>query len=1455
MNFYFLKCFSFLFFLSLKIKCGCLCSTTKRKSHLQNFWTKFKDLFVDKEIERDKNIITYNFIKNSRETSYKDLINNSEKKGYEVNHINRLIYINNYKTYILSAYIPYIHMSVRDIYIVLKKIKELNFNTVYTFLFWPENEYLEDQYDTSNSKLFYLLNFCASNGLFVILDIGPYIDNVYNSNIPPYILFNKKVNNYINKSYSENRNKGLYRFFPWNIWKRNKKGYEKNYEDLNSLKKYDIEKIINKKKDAYNKNNSVENNYIYSLYYFQRVIKWFNYILPKLNKYININNGPIIYINIDKTFDNDYMYAIIYLKRKKIFQNICKSEGYFENDKKKSGTSFLSCVINFFKRIRRSYILTLGYLLYIRFNTYIKVIHAYEDGLIYINEINKLVQKHLKKINVLTTNYPYSKDEFITTYAGNNCYNHYLQNNWFDNECIKLNKPCIWSQVWTGAKYSIHNVSSPNILKKEFDDPILYKASEKSSSNVDQIAKNTEKSNIDGKTGLVKGRDSNTGNIIDKDKTPKFNAEYFGHNKNDYAVELDIDESENSGNEQNDDETYSDNEKTESENISNKSSETKGIQQNYNSYIGYIRSYKDLMFNIIIFLAKGGVFINIFPFYSGNNINNLYSYLEHYSKETGQPLDIYFNKKEPLYSHIKKLFKIISKYGQYLLKEDKYIHPVKISNNMEIYDYDVIKIICNNSIKGTNYFRLGHLSYNMNSFSCIIYNTNKKKVIYDSSYNYSYEYSYVKKKETYKPIDKYLYSIEAINEGPSMCLKRDTINSKYDKKKRNKKEKNISESKNNSLIPDSVTKFINVLSRNFPYKHSQILYEINVLNHYYLTLDLTKFQWYILVMKDNINYVKLFLSNHSLYIYIYADNKFIYGGFNEYKYVEIINAKNIYIICTNLGIGFPKKDIRTDFIKNVNLNDLRDHDYFENDNNDDGKNTQSKNSEQNSYINLNSHTHKKKKNNSEKNDMNKSGEKSKFSNNNNDNNSNKDKNGDMLKDTNDGKQQNNMNSQENNKQKKKSIFIDFEFDENDENDDSINGMYEENINHNYYERESINTFVFIVTQNEYDIYNCVGLNGEIMKNEKSIDLYKNIYNMFDFSALKYDIQNRTFSISQNNDETNITKKKNSDKNSIGNVDKGENINNGKYSTGTSSINKNVNYSRSNLDFLMSNKKLEMKNLTKNILKMCSSGFLSFFFNKINYYCKTGIFKHLKKFNKVNKNLVNSPLSWYTLLYYINKIDFIRSKYSLKLTSYDEKTDTIDGLFRGFVYINNHVLGSFWVTDDKESYENEINEDMLLKKKTKKKKTKTKTKKEKMANNENLVTIPLTRYMRIPTDWLVEGINAIIIFDEFGGNPYKVEIVQEVLHGGVYSLTKKEKYVNWLLLLFILSFIVFITFFCFKALNNYFRTKEENERNKQNYQNIIENIITHNIYVNSSCDDATEESNSEDIQNVSDFLDS
>lgn len=263
----------------------------------------------------------------------------------------------------------------------------------------------------------------------------------------------------------------------------------------------------------------------------------------------------------------------------------------------------------------------------------------------------------------------------------------------------------------------------------------------------------------------------------------------------------------------------------------------------------------------------------------------------------------------------------------------------------------------------------------------------------------------------------------------------------------------------------------------------------------------------------------------------------------------------------------------------------------------------------------------------------------------------------------------------------------------------------------------------------------------------------------------------------------------------------------------------------------------------------------FFFNKINYYCKTGIFKNLNRFNKVNKNLINSPLSWYTLLYYINSIDFIRSKYSLKLTSYDEKTNTIDGLFRGFVYINNHVLGSFWVTDDKISYENEINEEMLLKKKIKKKKTKTKTKKENMTNNENLITIPLTRYMRIPTDWLVEGINAIIIFDEFGGNPYKVEIVQEILHGGVYSLTKKEKYVNWLLLLFILSFIVFIIFFCFKALNNYFKTKEENERNKQNYQNIIENIITHNIYVNSSYDDATEESNSEYIQNVSDFLDS
>ncbi|CXJ05659.1 conserved Plasmodium protein, unknown function [Plasmodium berghei] len=1451
MNLFFLKCFSFLFFLSLKIKCGCLCSTTKQNNHLQNFWKKFKDLFVDKETERNKNIITYNFIKNSRETSYKDIINNNEKTGYEVNHINRLIYINNFKTYILSAYIPYIHMSVRDIYIILKKIKELNFNTVYTFLFWPENEYLEDQYDTSNSKLFYLLNFCASNGLFVILDIGPYVDNVYNSNIPPYILFNKKINNYINKSYSENRNKGLHRFSPWNIWKRNKKQYEENYDDLNSLKKYDIDKIINKKKTAYNKNNNVENNYIYSLYYFQRVIKWFNYILPKLKKYVNINNGPIIYINIDKTFDNDYMYTIIYLKRKKKFQNICKIEDYFGNDKKKSATTFLSCVINFFKRIRRSYILTLGYLLYIRFNTYIKVIHAYESGLIYINEINKLVQKHLKKINILTTNYPYSKDEFINTYAGNNCYNHFLQNNWFDNECIKLNKPCIWSQVWTGAKYSIHNVSSPYILKKEFDDPILYEASEISSSNIEQIEKNAENSSIDGKTGFIKDHDSNTGNKIDKDKVSKLNAEYFGNNKNDESENGG--KASNSSNEENDDEIYSDDEQTENESISDKSNESskeKRIQHNYNSYIGYIRSYKDLMFNILIFLAKGGVFINIFPFYSGNNINNLYSYLEHYSKETGQPLDIYFNKKEPLYSHIKKLFKIISKYGQYLLKEDKFIHPVKISNNMEIYDYDVIKIICNNSIKGTNYFRLDHLSYNMNSFSCIIYNTNKKKIIYDSSYNYSYEYSYVKKKETYKPIDKYLYSIKSVNEGPSMCLKGDTINSKNDKKKKNTKEKNIYESKNKNLIPKSITKYINVLSRAFPNNHSQILYEINVLNHYYITLDLTKFQWYILVMKDNINYVKLFLSNHSLYIYIYADNKFIYGGFNEYKYVEIINAKNIYIICTNLGIGFPKKNIRTDFIENINLNDLRNHDYFENDNND-GENTQPKNYEQNSYINLNLHTHKKKKNNNEKDDMNESGEKSKFSDNKNKfsnnyyNNSNKEKGVNMGKGPNDGNSQNN-------KRKKKSIFVDFEL---DENDDSINSMYEENIKHNYYERESINTFIFIVTQNEYDIYNCVGLNGEIMKNEKSIEQYKNTYNMLDFSALKYDIQNRAFSKFRNNDETNITNKKNSDKNIILNVDKGNNINDDKYSTRTSNINKNVNYNISNFEFLMSNKKLEIKSLTKNILKMCSSGVLSFFFNKINYYCKTGIFKILNRFNKVNKNLINSPLSWYTLLYYINNIDFIRSKYLLKLTSYDEKTGTIDGLFRGFVYINNHVLGSFWVTDDKVSYENEINEDKLLKKKTKKKKTKTKTKKEKMANNENLITIPLTRYMRIPTDWLVEGINVIIIFDEFGGNPYKVAIVQEVLHGGVYSLTKKEKYVNWLLLLFILSFIVFIIFFCFKALNNYFKTKEENERNKQNYQNIIENIITHNIYVNSSYDDATEESNSEHIQNVSDFLDS
>ncbi|KOB88199.1 hypothetical protein PFDG_04688 [Plasmodium falciparum Dd2] len=88
-------------------------------------------------------------------------------------------------------------------------------------------------------------------------------------------------------------------------------------------------------------------------------------------------------------------------------------------------------------------------------------------------------------------------------------------------------------------------------------------------------------------------------------------------------------------------------------------------------------------------------------------------------------------------------------------------------------------------------------------------------------------------------------------------------------------------------------------------------------------------------------------------------------------------------------------------------------------------------------------------------------------------------------------------------------------------------------------------------------------------------------------------------------------------------------------------------------------------------------------------------------------------------------------------------------------------------------------------------------------------------MRNPTDWLVEGTNIVILFDEFGGNPYKVEIVREILHG---------------------------------ALHNYFKTKEEKERNKQNYQNIIENIITHNIYINSSYDDITEETNTENIQN-------
>ncbi|CRG95219.1 conserved Plasmodium protein, unknown function [Plasmodium gallinaceum] len=1374
-----LICFYYLFFLNSKIKDFCFCSSTKNNK-FSNLWLKLKELFQDKLVEKEKNIITYNFIihNNSNYIDKKNNIlikKNEEHKGFEINHVNRLIYINNFKTYILSAYVPYIYMSVRDIYIVLKKIKELNFNTVYTFLFWPENEYLEDKYDTSNSKLFYLLNFCASNGLFVILNIGPYINNIYNSNIPTYILFNKKVNDYINLNKRKIRN-----YFQWNIWRKKKKPFIK---DSKKLQRSVIEKEINQKKNLYNKKKN-EYNKIYSLYFYKRAIKWFNYILPRIKKYTNINNGPIIYLNIDKTFDNYYMYIIIELKRKRYFNNLCKIESYLENNN--SSNSILSCIINFLRRIRRSYIITLGYLLYIRFNKYLRVINEYELGLIYINEINKLIQKHLNKINILTTNYPFISDKFINSYAGNNCYNHFLHNNWFDNECIKLNKPCIWSQMWTGAKYSIHDINSPNILKRKFEEHIIYKSplidnteKENNSSNLSE--------NIDAINKYFKGK-----NNSEKENLSK-NDQYIIHNKDTKKHSKKI-----SNNNKEEKERKEKKNEIKEISISVKKEHTK-----YNNYIGHIRNYKDLTFNILVFLAKGGVFLNIFPYYSGNNINNMHIYLEHYSKETGQPIDLYFNQKEPLYSHIKKIFKILKKYGYYLMKDGNYINPIKIFKNIELYDYDVIKIICNYNIKGSRFVKIGHLKYNINNFSCIIYNEYKKKIIYDSSHNYNYDFSYISKKETYYPIDKYLYSLDVINSGPLMCLKEE----EKEKKKRYRK---------NTILSKTIIKHMKLFSYFHPYfLHS--VYIINVLNHYYLTLDFTKFQWYIIKMKNDINYVKLFVSNYSLYIYIYADNKFIYGGFNEYKYIEIINSKNIYIICVNLGLGLPKEDIRTDFFNNVKIKDLKNNHIFEEGvKNDTQAETNLKSSEKSNYMNLN------KEENSQNNDGNIDCNKSKTL-----------------------KEQNLNNKNEQNKDTH--ILENFGYHINDSekhfNEKNYDAFGENEYNmHNYYDEESINTFIFIITRNEYNLHNCVGLNGEILKNEKNINEYKKMYNFFEYNSIKPHVMNWIYSSSvDDNLKKNVSYNNNKKLKTTKKDDNNENDKIKNYD------NKDSDHKKMNIETVVHKNKIEMRNITDAFLKMCTSKFFSFFLNKIQYYCKTGIFKYLNGFNKVNKENINLPLTWYTLLYFIKKVDFIRSKYSLKLSSYDVENNKIDGLFRGFVYINNHILGSFWTTDDIESYGNEINGE-------KKSKTK-KNEKDKFLNNENLINIPLTRYMRIPTDWLVEGTNVVIIFDEYGGNPYKVEIVREILHGGIYRLTKKEKYVNWFLFLFILSIVIFITYFFFKALHNYFKTKEEKERNKQNYQNIIENIITHNMCINSSYDDVTEETNTENIQNVSDFLDS
>ncbi|KAI4836286.1 hypothetical protein MKS88_004076 [Plasmodium brasilianum] len=879
MNLFFLLCFSFPFFLNSKIKCIYSYSFTTESSCFKNVWKKLKGLFVDKEVEKERNIITYNFIKHNsysssryrssdyrssdfssseyssndyRSSDYRSSDSHNEKYyldgkgkwgriGFEVRHVNRLIYINNFKTYILSAYIPYIYMSVRDIYIVLKKIKELNFNTVYTFLFWPENEYLEDHYDISNSKLFYLLNFCASNGLFVILDIGPFINNIYNSNIPPYVLFNKKVNDYINNIYIKKRKKKIKEYFPCNLWKERTKLSLNDF--LNNMKRQNLERVIDKKKILYSKGEYSYNN-IYSLYYFQRVIKWFNYILPKLKKYTNINNGPVIYINIDKTFDNYYMYIIIDLKRKGYFQNICNLENYYNNSESSSTSShsstssysstssispssLLTCVVNFFKRIRRSYILTVGYFLYVRFNRYIRAINEYELGLIYVNEINKLVQKHFSKINILTTNYPYIKDDFINSYAGNNCYNHFLNNNWFDNECIKLNKPCIWSQVWTGAKYSIHNVNSINTFRTKFTDPTTYELAAWSSmeapSSVDTLdpissrvvseSTNERDKHVKPDGGKVQSEEKKVSEpfntLCKDDKERKRPMDVINNHTDGVQIESEEreEEEEEEGVHADSDSNGQEGHKTDNKRekvISNKSGKVgnvdkvgeisvglKKAKSSYNNYIGHIRNFKDLTFNILIFLAKGGVFINIFPFYSGSNINNTHIYLEHYSKETGQPLDVYFNQKEPLYSHIKKIFKFLYKYGHYLLKYEHYVSHIKISANIEMYDYDVIKIICNHNIKGSSFVKIGHINYNINSFSCIIYNEYKKKVIYDTSFNYNYEFSYINKKESYAPIDKYLYSFDVVNAGPLMCLREEDEheNEKEDDDNEGKKKK------------------------------------------------------------------------------------------------------------------------------------------------------------------------------------------------------------------------------------------------------------------------------------------------------------------------------------------------------------------------------------------------------------------------------------------------------------------------------------------------------------------------------------------------------------------------------------------------------------------------------------------------------------------------------------------